>query len=62
MGKFVSLKDDVSFKYLFLNETVRLHFISDALGIPPEDIRSVRLANTFYGEDISGKNRVYWTY
>ena len=47
MGKFVSLKDDVSFKYLFLNETVRLYFISDVLGIPPEEIRSVRLANTF---------------
>ena len=47
MGKFVFLKDDVSFKYLFLNETVRLHFISDALGIPSEEIRSVRLANTF---------------
>ena len=47
MGKFVSLKDDFSFKYLFLNETVRLHFISDVLGIPLEEIRSVRLANTF---------------
>ena len=47
MGKFVSLKDDVSFKYLFLNETVRLYFISDVLGITPEEIRSVRLANTF---------------
>ena len=47
MGKFVSPKDDVSFKYLFLNETVRLHFISDVLGIPLEEIRSVRLANPF---------------
>lgn len=47
MGKFVSLKDDVSFKFLFLNETVRLYFISDVLGIPPEEIRSVKLANTF---------------
>lgn len=47
MGKFVSLKDDVSFKYLFLNATVRLHFISDVLGIPTKEIRSVRLANTF---------------
>lgn len=47
MGKFVSLKDDVSFKYLFLNAMVRLHFISDVLEIPTEEIRSVRLANTF---------------
>ena len=47
MGKIISLKYDFSFKYLFLNESVRRHFISDALGIPLEEIRSVRLANTF---------------
>ena len=47
MGKIISLKYDFSFKYLFLNETVRRYFISDALGIPLEEIRSVRLANTF---------------
>ena len=39
MGKIITLKDDASFKYLFLNETVRLHFISDVLGIPLEEIR-----------------------
>ena len=47
MGKIISLKYDFSFKYLFLNEDVRRYFISDALGIPLEEIRSVRLANTF---------------
>ena len=47
MGKIVSLKFDFSFKHLFLNEKVRRHFISDALGIPLEGIREVRLANTF---------------
>ena len=47
MGKIISLKYDFSFKYLFQNETVRRHFISDALEIPLEEIRSVRLANTF---------------
>ena len=47
MGQIISLKYDFSFKYLFLNETVRWHFISDVLRIPLEDIRSVRLANTF---------------
>ena len=47
MGQIISLKYDFSFKYLFLNETVRRHFISDVLRIPLEDIRSVRLANTF---------------
>lgn len=47
MGKIVSLKYDFSFKHLFLNEEVRRHFISDVLGIPLEEIREVRLANTF---------------
>lgn len=47
MGKIISLKYDFSFKYLFQNETVRRHFISDALEIPLEEIRSVCLANTF---------------
>ena len=47
MGKIISLKYDFSFKYLFQNEAVRRHFISDALGIPLKDIRSVRMANTF---------------
>lgn len=47
MGQIISLKYDFSFKYLFLNETVRRHFISDVLRIPLEAIRSVRLANTF---------------
>ena len=47
MGKIISLKYDFSFKHLFLNEVVRRHFISDALGIPLEEIRSARLANTF---------------
>ena len=44
---FVSLKYDFSFKNLMRNETVRRYFISDVLGISPEEIRSVRLANTF---------------
>lgn len=29
------------------NETVRRHFISDVLGIPPENIKAVRLENPF---------------
>lgn len=47
MGDIVSLKHDFSFKHVFLNEEVRRYFISDALDIPAEEIRSVRLANTF---------------
>ena len=47
MGKIISLKYDFSFKYLFRNEAVRRHFISDVLGIPLKDIRSVCLTNTF---------------
>lgn len=33
MGKFISLRQDFSFKEVFRNETVRRHFISDVLGI-----------------------------
>lgn len=47
MGKFISLKHDYSFKEIFRNETVRKYFISDVLEIPLEEIRSVRLHNTF---------------
>ena len=47
MGKIISLKYDFSFKYLFRNEEVRRYFLSDVLGILPEEIRSVRLANSY---------------
>lgn len=47
MGTIVSLRQDFSFKHLFRNEEVLRHFISDALGIPLEEIRSVRPTNTF---------------
>ncbi|MCM1193830.1 MAG: Rpn family recombination-promoting nuclease/putative transposase, partial [Acetatifactor muris] len=43
----VSLRYDFSFKQLMLNEEVRRYFISDVLGIPAGEIRSVRLANPF---------------
>lgn len=43
----VSLKYDFSFKQIMLNEEVRKYFISDVLGIPASNIRSVRLANPF---------------
>lgn len=46
-GKFIPPKADVAFKELMRNGEVRKHFISDALGIPLEEIRSVRLENTF---------------
>ncbi|MCI8462837.1 MAG: hypothetical protein HFG25_07865, partial [Lachnospiraceae bacterium] len=45
--EIVSLKYDFSFKHLMLNEKVRKYFISDVLGIPVEEIRSVRLSNPF---------------
>lgn len=44
---FVSLKYDFSFKSLMGNEEVRKYFISDAVGIPLDEIKSVKLANTF---------------
>lgn len=45
--EFILPKLDLSVKELFRNEIVRKYFISDALGIPVEKIRSVRLLNTF---------------
>lgn len=47
MGRIIPLKFDYCFKCLFLNEKVRKYFISDALDIPLQEIRTVRLANTF---------------
>ena len=47
MGEFISLRQDYSFKEVFRNETVRKYFISDVLEIPLEEIRSVRLHDTF---------------
>ena len=46
---FLPPKSDVAFKELMRNEKVRRHFISDVLGIPLEEIREVRLENTFLG-------------
>lgn len=46
MEKF-SLKTDDAFKELFAHEKVRKRFLSDVLGIPMAEIRSVRLAAPF---------------
>lgn len=46
-AKFLPPKSDVAFKELMRNETVRRQFISDVLGIPPEEIREARLENPF---------------
>ncbi len=43
----ISLKYDFAFKHIMRNELVRRHFISDVLGIPLSEIRSVRLVNPF---------------
>lgn len=42
-----TLKADFAFKELFAHEKVRKQFLSDVLGIPLEQIRSVRIANPF---------------
>ena len=47
MGNIIPLTYDFAFKRLFLNGKIRKGFISDVLGIPPDEIRSVRLANPF---------------
>lgn len=46
-GKFLPPKSDVAFKELMRNEMVRRYFISDVLEIPLEEIKEVRLENTF---------------
>lgn len=43
--KVISLKYDFCIKEVMENEIVRKHFISDVLGIPLKDIRSVRIIN-----------------
>ena len=44
---FIPPKSDVCMKELFQNETVLKYFISAVLAIPPEEIRTIRLKNTF---------------
>ncbi len=43
----ISLKADYAFKELFAHEKVRKQFLSDVLGIPLEQIKSVRIVNPF---------------
>ena len=45
--KIIPLKYDFCVKEVMENETVRKHFISDVLGIPLRDIKSVRILNPF---------------
>lgn len=45
--KIIPLKYDFCVKEVMENETVRRHFISDVLGIPLSDIKSVRILNPF---------------
>jgi len=45
--KIIPLKYDFCAKEVMENEIVRKHFISDVLGIPLKDIRSVRIINPF---------------
>ena len=45
--KLIPLKYDFCIKEVMENEIVRKHFISDVLGIPLADIKSVRMMNTF---------------
>ena len=45
--EMISLKYDFSFKSLMRSEEVRKYFISDALAIPVEEIKSVKPVNPF---------------
>ncbi len=53
----VSPKYDFSFKQLMQNEEVLKYFISDVLGIPAAEIRSVRLAGPFLWKRYSGQKQ-----
>ncbi len=44
---FISLKTDYAFKGLFTHELVRKQFLSDVLGIPLGEMKSVRIINPF---------------
>ena len=44
---FISLKSDYAFRELFSHENVRKQFLSDVLGIAMEDIREVRVINSY---------------
>lgn len=45
--RIVSLKEDFAFQEFMSNETVRKFFLAATLDVPVEEIRSVRLMNTF---------------
>lgn len=45
--RLVSLKEDYAFKEVFSRENVRKQFLSDVLEIPLENIRTVRITNSF---------------
>lgn len=45
--KLIPLKYDFCIKEIMENEIVRKHFISGVLGIPLDDIKSVRMINPY---------------
>ncbi len=53
--KIIPPKHDECIKEIFRNKVVLKHFISDILGIPVEEIRSVRLINTFLWRKYRGQ-------
>ena len=44
---FVSLKEEFAFREVFALEAVRRQFVSDATGIPQEQIRGIRIVSPF---------------
>lgn len=57
--KIIPLKYDFCVKEVMENETVRTHFISDVLGIPLKDIKSVRILNPFLWKRYKKQKLVY---
>ena len=47
MAYFISMKEEFAFREVFDREVVRKQFFSDVVGIPQEEIRSVRIVSPF---------------
>lgn len=47
MAYFISMKEEFAFREVFGREAVRKQFVSDVVGIPQEEIRSVRIVSPF---------------
>ncbi|MGN0403486.1 MAG: hypothetical protein ACI4HQ_14680 [Acetatifactor sp.] len=55
--RIIPAKEDFMAKELLNHEAVRRQFISDVLGIPMDEIKSVRIKNPFLGRSHKGQKK-----